>query len=127
MKLNLRRIEERIRFHSPLQGMQEVEDIIERRQDPLLGHWSITTRRLHDKVRIFFGETDDELISKEAERTRGRCFFCPEKVEQATPMYPSRWLPEGRLRVGEALLVPNLYPLSPIHSVIILGRRHFLN
>ncbi len=125
MGIEFESVKESIRFHNPLQNMEEVEDVIERRRDPLTGRWAIGTSRLKDKAGMFFGASDRELIKAVAEKTRENCFFCPENVYKTTPKYKSEWLSEGRLKQGDALLVPNLFPLAPIHAVIILGERHY--
>lgn len=118
-------MEEIASFHSPLNRMELVEDVITRRRDPLTGRWAITTSRLKDKTGIFFGKTDEQLLRTVAEQTREGCFFCPENIEKSTPKYPAHMLSQGRLKVGDAVLIPNLFPLAPIHSVIVLGQQHF--
>lgn len=50
---------------------------------------------------------------------KGFCPFCPEKREKATPKFPPRIVPEGRLARGEALLIPNLFPYD-IHSGVVI-------
>jgi len=43
-----------------------------------------------------------------------------------TPRYPADLLPEGRLRRGEALLVPNLFPYDDVSAIVSISRTHFL-
>jgi galactose-1-phosphate uridylyltransferase len=47
-------------------------------------------------------------------------------VEQITPMFPPELVPEGRLRHGKAIVVPNLSPYSAYAGVAILGTEHYL-
>lgn len=116
---------EKVRFHSPLQQMELVEVEIERRRDPLSGRCAIYSSALKGKGGLFFGPTDYQLIAKAAEQSRANCFFCPEHVQSTTPRYEEAWLPGGIVQIGECFLFPNLFPLSALHSVIVLGKSHY--
>ncbi len=116
---------ETVRFHSPLAGMNVVEVEIERRRDPLSGRCAIYSAALKDKGGMFFGPTDRELIQQAAEQSRANCFFCPEHVKASTPRYEESWLPGGCVQMGECFLFPNLFPLSALHAVIVLGESHY--
>lgn len=54
-----------------------------------------------------------------AEQSRPSCPFCVEKVERETPQFPPEVCPEGRIRIGEALLFPNLLPYAKWSSVSV--------
>jgi UDPglucose--hexose-1-phosphate uridylyltransferase len=96
------------------------------RRDPLLGDTSVHNPFLKDKARFFFADNDPELILKLAADSAGTCIFCGERIERSTPRYPSDLLPEGRLRVGESLLFPNLFSIGKYHPVVSLSKVHFL-
>jgi len=115
---------ENVRFHSPLQQMKLVEVEIQRRRDPLSGRCAIYSSALKDKGGMFFGPTDHGLIARAAEQSRANCFFCPEHVESTTPRYEESWLPGGFIRTGDCFLFPNLFPLSALHAVVALGKKH---
>ncbi len=125
MTIELRRTHETLRFHSPLEGMALVEQQVERRQDPLLGHWAACSSGLTGKGQFFFHDTDQALMDQVAAETKERCFFCPERVEASTPRYPEDLLPGGCLRKGECFLFPNLFPIAPVHAVVALGEAHY--
>jgi galactose-1-phosphate uridylyltransferase len=122
--IRFERFFEKVRFHSPLALMNVVEVEIERRRDPLSGRYSIYSNALKEKGGLFFGPTDHGLIEKAAERSRENCFFCPERVKSTTPRYEEDWLPGGIVQIGECFLFPNLFPLSALHAVIVLGKAH---
>ncbi len=111
---------------SPFNGFSEETHIVEVRQDPLLGDKSVYNPALKHKVKFFFGECDNGLIKKLVEDSSKTCIFCSGKIEQNTPMYPRNLVPEGRIRIGEAVLFPNLFPVGKYHSVIALSEAHFL-
>jgi UDPglucose--hexose-1-phosphate uridylyltransferase len=113
-------------FLNPFSAFSEEVHTVKVRKDPLLGDISVYNPRLKDKVRFFFGDCDPGLIEKMVADSAKTCIFCPDRFEKNTPRYPSRLLPEGRVRVGEAVLFPNLFPISKYHSVIILTKSHFL-
>jgi galactose-1-phosphate uridylyltransferase len=114
------------RILSPLKAFAEDFHRIEVRKDPLLGHRSIYNPSLKEKVKFFFGECDQTLIEEMVAATARTCPFCPERLDASTPRYPSDFIPEGRMRLGEAVLFPNLYPLGKYHTVIRLTETHFL-
>lgn len=107
------------RIHDPRRefALSEIESEV--RYDPLTGdsaricHFAFPKRELPD-------------LSALAERTRNGCPFCPDSVERVTPRYPVEVLPEGRMRRGEALLVPNLFPYDDVSAIVSMSHAHFL-
>jgi galactose-1-phosphate uridylyltransferase len=96
------------------------------RKDPLLGDTSVFNPELKDKAQIFFGNCDQDLIKRLVEDTAQTCFFCGDAVEKSTPRFLPDFCSEGRIKVGEALLFPNLFSLGTYHPVIRLCDAHFL-
>jgi galactose-1-phosphate uridylyltransferase len=113
-------------FFSPLAGMQYAEDRIEVRTDPLTGMTAVSSAGLEAKEEMFLGKTDWTHADLLASRSREGCFFCPEKVLQATPRYPDELAPGGRLSRGRALVFPNLFPLAAVHAVVTYPEKHSL-
>ena len=111
---------------NPFKGFTEETHIVEVRKDPLLGDKSVYNPALKDKVKFFFAECDAGLIEKLVEDSAKTCIFCGDNLEKNTPQYPQSLVPEGRIRIGEAILFPNLFPVSKYHSVIALSKAHFL-
>jgi UDPglucose--hexose-1-phosphate uridylyltransferase len=110
----------------PFKGFNEETHRIEIRKDPLTGNTSTYNPRLRDKVKFFFGECDEQLIEKLKQESAGNCIFCSDGIEKNTPRYPASLVREGRIRVGEAVLLPNLFPVGKYHAVIVLSKAHFL-
>jgi len=54
------------------------------------------------------------------------CPFCPEAVDKVTPKFLPDFYPEGRIKVGEALVFPNAFPLAPYSALTILTSKHFV-
>ena len=109
-------------FHNPLLGNRLDTQDLEIRKDPLTDRQSIFNPRLQDKAAVFFGPTDAALIERLARASEPSCFLCGERWKQTTPMYPEELVPGGRIQVGDAVLFPNLFPLSQLHAVIRVGR-----
>ena len=63
----------------------------------------------------------DAIVSS----SRAVCPFCPGKIEDGTPRFPEDIVAGGRVRRGEALLFPNLFPYDDLSAVAILCREHF--
>lgn len=114
-------------FLNPFNGFSEETQTVEVRRDPLLGDKSVYNPALKDKVKFFFGDCDKDLINKLVEESARTCIFCGENVEKNTPRYQQNLVPEGRLKIGEAILFSNLFPIAKYHSVISLSKAHFLN
>ena len=113
-------------FHLPDQSNARCEREITWRRDPLTGDVSLISEGLLHKAEILFGVTDFKFLRKTAEESRENCLFCPEKVEEVTPTYPSDFIPQGRLKSDKTILFPNIFPLSGIHAVLTWPQKHFV-
>ena len=109
----------------PNEGFAEVRQVVEVRRDPLLGDTSVHNPALRSKAG-FFGVNDPALVARLVAESAGTCIFCGDRLERATARYPESLVPGGRIAVGEATLLPNLFALGAHHPVIVLCRAHFL-
>jgi galactose-1-phosphate uridylyltransferase len=125
-RISFESIESDVRFLNPLKDFSEDVQTLQIRKDPLLGDTSVFNPELKDKAQIFFGTCDQELIRRLIEDTAKNCFFCGEAVAKSTPRFLPDFSKEGRIKVGEALLFPNLFSLGTYHPVIRLCDAHFL-
>ena len=125
-KIMFESVESDVRFLNPMKNFAPDVQTLQIRKDPLLGDTSVFNPELKDKAQIFFGKCDPELISRLVEDTAKTCFFCGEAVAKSTPRFMPDFSSEGRIRVGEALLFPNLFSLGTYHPVIRLCDAHFL-
>jgi len=125
-KIKFESITSEVRFLNPLRDFAEDRQMLEIRKDPLLGDVSVFNPYLKDKAKAFFGECDPDLIRRLVEESEKTCFLCGEKFEKATPSFSPDFLAEGRLKVGEAVLFPNLFSLGTYHPVVRLCGAHFL-
>jgi hypothetical protein len=120
MSVAFKKIMDRMRLMNPLKGFSQDEIPLEIRFDPLTGQ----TGRIFDLPYKPSGYPDPSDI---VQRSRGEfCPFCPEAIEKATPLFPKEVIPEGKIRVGEATLVPNLLPLDRYTGVSIMSRDHYV-
>ncbi|NOZ85583.1 MAG: hypothetical protein GXP49_04850 [Deltaproteobacteria bacterium] len=123
--MNLESTIELARFHSPLKNGAIDEQSMEIRTDPLLGHKAVFNPGLEDKVEILFPRTDEKYLVERSEATKKSCFLCNGRWRTAAPRYEDSLVPGGRIQKGRAVLFPNLFPLSSIHAVVMLGDEHF--
>ncbi len=123
--LSFRKERKRRYFLNPFNNFEKGPYEIEVRFDPLTSHTAVFNPLLEDKIRLFFGPQDWELVKSVAEATKDHCFMCPEKVRNVTPRYPDEIIPGGRLIKGECTLFPNLFPANLWHAVISVGEAHF--
>lgn len=125
-RIRFERIRSEVRFNNPLKDFAEDSHTLEIRKEPLLGDVSVYNPYLKDKAKAFFGDCDQDLIRRLVEESEKTCFFCGEKVEKGTPTFTPDFIAEGRLKVGEAVLFPNLFSLGTYHPVVCLCKAHFL-
>ena len=107
------------RIHDPRKGFELVEIESEVRADPLTGetaricHFAFPARQVPD-------------LSSIAHATQDSCPFCPERIESVTPRYPEAMLAGGRMRRGDAVLFPNLFPYDDVSAIVAMSREHFV-
>jgi galactose-1-phosphate uridylyltransferase len=94
------------------------EQVIEHRVDPLSGHVASINLALGEKARAFVGSADPALLDDLLEKSRTTCPFC-SAAEKGT-RYDPAFAPEGQLRFGTALAMPNLFSKCRHDSVVIL-------
>lgn len=107
----------RTRLHDPRAGFALAEIESEVRRDPLTGD---SARICHFALRA---PPAPDLAAIEA-LSRPGCPFCPERLDALTPRFPEELVPGGRLRRGEATLVPNLFPYDDYSAIAVLCREH---
>ncbi|MDI6879650.1 MAG: hypothetical protein QMC95_14600 [Desulfitobacteriaceae bacterium] len=107
-------------FQDPRNGFQEAEVQTEIRHDPITGELT----RLFPFRRFRLNRQDWAPVVK-ASQEKG-CPFCPGIIEKATPLFPESLIPGGRLRSGQALVVPNISPYGPYSGVVVMGPEHYL-
>jgi len=113
-------------IHNPVLDNALDTQNIEVRRDPLTGSQSVYSDQLKEKIKAFVGPSDYELIEQLAANSETTCFLCGDKWKKTTPTYPESVVPSGRVHVEEAVLFPNLFPVSQVHAVIRVGSRHYL-
>jgi galactose-1-phosphate uridylyltransferase len=114
---------ERTRLIDPSGNL--VEQVIEHRTDPLSGTVASINGALGEKAKAFLGSADLALLRDLEEKTRAGCPFCGA-AEKGT-RFPREIAPEGQVRVGSAIAMPNLFSKCAFDSVVIVDpARHVL-
>ncbi len=103
----------------PTGEVAEVPFEVELRRDPLTGR---SGRLAHFQG---FRLIRPDLSTTIAE-SRLHCPFCPERIELVTPQLPRHPGRGDRIRVGEAVVFPNLSPYDRHSFVDVLTREHYL-
>lgn len=107
------------RFLDPATGRERVQPI-ELRIDPLTQKPSL----VYQVNRLSLPKKDlAGLVEKSISMN---CPFCPDKIETATPKFVPELVPEGRLKVGEAVVFPNIRSYAPYSAVLVISRQHFV-
>jgi galactose-1-phosphate uridylyltransferase len=110
---------------SPLKNFEEDTITFEYRTDPLTGRNTTVIRGMLNYVGRFL-TSDDQMLNSLVEKTKATCPFCPESVRTKTPMFPPEFLADGRIFVGDAVVVPNLLGHAEQSVLAILSREHHL-
>jgi len=122
--IHFKKLQEKAVLHNPLKDFEIDSQPIEYREDPLSGFTSFIRTGRAFWAGIY--KTDEALLRKLVEETRGRCFFCPEKASTSTPKFPTDFIPEGRMTRGEATLFPNLFAHKQYSAIISITKNHYL-
>jgi galactose-1-phosphate uridylyltransferase len=101
---------------------QEFSQEIEVRKDPL----TEKTCRINVNRAKRPKQSSSSLneLNKFIQESKANCFFCPENIEKLTPSF-SGDLPK-KIKVGEAVVFPNLYPYAAFHVVGVFSNAHYL-
>ncbi len=111
------------KFKNHLKGFQLDVQQIEYRKDPLLNRWC--------RINVFRAQRRKESIacpdiSELIESSAKKCYFCPERIQTQTPMFAEEIALEGRIKVGESAVFPNLNPFAQYHAVATITEKHYL-
>lgn len=120
MAVDLKRIVNKTIYHDPLKNFELNEATCETRYDPLTGQLV----RIFPFRKISFPHHDWTPYVEESKKRF--CPFCPGILEKSTPRYPDQFLPGGRLKVGGAVLVPNLHPYELHTAVVVMTPQHYV-
>lgn len=123
--ITFERFEDSLELLNPLKGFAPERQRIEVHRDPLLGHTSVYNPAIEEGLKVFLNEVDHELLAQLAEESAKTCVFCPDRVS-GVARFPEDLIPEGVVKVGEAVAFPNLMAMGGHHSVAIVSRAHFL-
>ncbi len=124
--IEFKKYSETVVFNSPKNNFKEVKIDLEIREDPLTGFRSVVNRYLKNKQALLYPNTNYEYLKEIGETSKKRCFMCKDRIDKLTPYYSKDMFPQGRLTFNDAVLFPNLYPLSKFHAVVRLTHKHFL-
>jgi len=113
------------RILNPLKGFQEDTVTFEYRTDPLTNRNTTVIKGMLDYVSKFL-VSDEKLLDSLVERTRTKCPFCPASVRDKTPMFTPDFLKEGRIFVGDAVVIPNLLGHAERSILVVLSKEHHL-
>ena len=120
MTIEFKKVMQYSRILNPLKEFQEDTLTIEIRFDPLTGErCDFCNFRMALPEKIEPGP----MISKSLERG---CPFCPDYVNTVTPKFPPSLFPEGRLRRGQAWLIPNLAPWVEHNPLVTISEQHYV-
>lgn len=97
---------------------------VEYRFDPLSGR---ETRINPERAkRLKPAESGDGQLKEVIEKSRANCPFCPERIEEKTPVFPFEIGERGKIKRKETIIFPNLNPFGQNHAVGVLSDKHFL-
>lgn len=113
------------RILNPLKDFKEDTTTFEYRTDPLTNRNTTVIKGMLSYISKFL-VSDEELLNSLVEKTRVNCPFCPESVKEKTPMFPHDFIREGRIFVGDAVVIPNLLGHAERSVLVVLSREHHL-
>lgn len=110
------------KFYNPLKNFKLDSHLIEIRKDPL------TSRRTRINIQRSSRPKQESINNKEVNeilRESGKdCMFCKRNIESRTPKFFEKIISHDRIKCGQCVLFPNLFPFGRYHAVGILSERH---
>ncbi|MFZ5634168.1 MAG: hypothetical protein ACOY40_15100 [Bacillota bacterium] len=119
--INFRKIVSKSRFYDPTKNFELNEVNSEKRYDPLTGEMV----RLFPFRKVALPRHDWTPFVEESKQRF--CPFCPGIIDKAAPRFTEDFIPEGRLKVGESVLLPNLNPYETHSAVVVMTPQHYLS
>ncbi|MCL6478340.1 MAG: hypothetical protein K6T65_07975 [Peptococcaceae bacterium] len=119
--IEFRKVVSKSRFYDPTKNFELNEVNSEKRYDPLTGEMV----RLFPFRNMALPRHDWTPFVEESKQRF--CPFCPGIIDQAAPRFTEDFIPEGRLKVGESVLLPNLNPYETHSAVVVMTPQHYLS
>lgn len=120
MPVKLRKVMREAVYRDPKKNFELVKFPNEVRYDPFSGEGARVFPLRHFSLpRHDWSET----VALSRERF---CPFCPGALEIATPRFPEEIFTGGHLKVGESLVIPNMFPCEPYAAVVVMTPDHYL-
>jgi len=107
-------------FLDPMNNFATKTVVSEIRHDPLTGQIS----RIFP-FRKFKLHRHDWTPFVEESRQRF-CPFCPDVLEKVTPKFSADIASEGRIKIGDATVIPNINPYEKYASLVVMSSRHYI-
>ncbi|NIM45441.1 MAG: hypothetical protein GTN80_06785 [Nitrososphaeria archaeon] len=124
MEIKFEKISRKVVFLNPSKDFSEEEHVIEYRADPLTGRRCRISVERATRAEMLASKELDEAVLEEICRTKKTCYFCEHNLESQTPKFHPKLIGTERIRVGEAVVVPNLYPFGEYHGVCVVSKDH---
>ncbi|MDH5701974.1 MAG: hypothetical protein OEZ12_04280, partial [Candidatus Bathyarchaeota archaeon] len=115
----------RSKILNPLKNFEEDVVTFEYRADPLTGRNTTVIRGMLKYICKSL-VSDEELLRSLVKKTKMNCPFCPESVKEKTPMFTRDFLEDGRIFVGDAVVIPNLLGHAERSVLVVLSKEHYL-
>jgi galactose-1-phosphate uridylyltransferase len=107
-------------FLDPMSNFAPKTVVSEIRHDPLTGQIS----RIFPFRKFSLHKHDWAPFVEESKQKF--CPFCPEVLEKVTPKFTADIAPEGRIKMGDATVIPNLNPYEKYASLVVMSSRHYI-
>lgn len=107
-------------FLDPFKDFEPRTYTVEVRRDPLFGD----TSRILIFRRRDLGPIDHSAYL--AQDPPNKCPFCPERLDKYAARFIPEQVPEGYMRLGEAVCFPNAFPYEALNAVVVMTKHHYL-
>jgi len=114
-----------VKILNPLKNFAEDTITFEYRKDPLTGRNTTVIKGMLNYISKFL-VSDEKLLNSLVRKTRKNCPFCPESVKGKTPMFTPNFLKEGRIIIGDVVIIPNLLGHAERSVLAVLSKEHHL-
>ncbi len=113
------------RFLDARKDFEENVLSFERRSDPLTHNtcYLYTSDTIGTATRVFNKPDLSEMVEKSP---AVGCPFCPQLIDKVATKFTPDFVPEGRIYVGESIVLPQAIPYATYGAVTVLSSQHFI-
>lgn len=109
---------------TPITFVKTSKGPVEHRIDPLTGNETRINPARANRPKQ--GQDFDSGFADVIKKSQERCPFCPERIMEKVPKFEENICKDGRIKLNQTVIFPNLSPFGSNHAVGVMSDAHFV-